>query len=53
MVVGELIQRLREERGYSQEYVAGELKVSRPTYAAIEQGVRDLMLKEAEVLASL
>ena len=38
------IKRLREENGFSQEYVAKELGMSRPTYVQIEIGERELTI---------
>jgi len=48
-----LIKKLREEKGLSQGEVAKVLGVSRPTYVAIEQGVRELTLSEAGELAKI
>src|SRR3989344_2078768 len=47
------IARLRKERGFSQEYMASALNVSRPTYIQIEKGQRDLTIPEARKLASI
>lgn len=47
------IQRLRKERGFTQEYLASELAISRPTYIQIERGDRDLTLTEAKRLAHI
>lgn len=44
---------LRDQHGFSQEYVADKLGVSRPTYMQIEKGERELTISEATKLASL
>jgi len=43
---------LREQKGFSQEQIAAELNVSRPTYMQIERGERELTISEAKKLAS-
>lgn len=53
MIKGGLIRSLREKNEISQEQMAEILKVSRPTYAAIEKGDKDLTLSQAEKLASV
>ncbi len=53
MIKGSTIRSLREEKGYSQEYMTKALKVSRPSYAAIEKGEKDLTLSQAERLAAI
>jgi transcriptional regulator with XRE-family HTH domain len=45
------LKKLRQEQGVSQEFLAGKIGVSRPTYAQIESGVRDMSVKEAQKLA--
>ncbi len=47
------IQRLRKKRGFTQEYLASELAISRPTYIQVERGERDLTLTEAKRLADI
>lgn len=47
------IRKMREARGYSQEHLAGELGVSRPTLVQIEKGERELTLSEAEKLSGV
>lgn len=47
------IQRLREERGFTQEFLASKLSISRPTYIQIERGERDLTVTEAQKLADV
>lgn len=48
-----LLKTLREEQKLSQEAVARELKMSRPTYISLEQGKRELSLAEAEKVARI
>ena len=47
------ILRLRKEYGFSQAYMAKQLKMSRPTYMQIEKGGRELTISEAKQLASI
>ncbi|MBL7156014.1 MAG: DUF4065 domain-containing protein [Candidatus Pacebacteria bacterium] len=47
------IKVLRKENSFSQDYIARELGMSRPTYAQIEQGERELTITEARKLASI
>ena len=47
------IRALRKKNNFSQKYMAKELEISRPTYAQIEQGERDLTITEAEKIASI
>ena len=47
------IKLLREENGFSQEYIARELGMSRPTYMQIERGARELTISEARKLSSI
>ena len=42
---------LREQKGFSQERLASELGISRPTYMEIEKGERELKISEATKLA--
>lgn len=44
---------LREESHFSQEQLADELGISRPTYMQIEKGGRELTISEAKKLASI
>lgn len=44
---------LREESRFSQEQLADELNISRPTYMQIEKGERELTISEAKKLASI
>ena len=45
--------RLRKSAGMSQEQVAQRLKISRPTYLAIEKGSRELKTSESQELARM
>jgi transcriptional regulator with XRE-family HTH domain len=47
------IKLLRNQHGFSQDRLANELKMTRPTYMAMENGTRDITCSEAEKLASL
>lgn len=47
------LRRMREDRGYSQQSLADELGISRPTYLQIEKGERELTVKEAQKLAAI
>ena len=49
----QFIQKQRKKHNFSQEYIASELGISRPTYLQIEQGERDLTLPEAQKLAAI
>ncbi|MBL7150290.1 MAG: DUF4065 domain-containing protein [Candidatus Pacebacteria bacterium] len=53
MLIFSFIKNLRKKQGYSQERLARELGVSRPTYMQIESGDRELTISEAQKLASL
>ncbi|MCD6232799.1 DUF4065 domain-containing protein [bacterium] len=47
------IKALRKQNGFSQEYIADKLKLSRPTYIQIEKGEREITISEAKKLASI
>jgi len=47
------IQQLRKKRDLTQEFLASELGVSRPTYVQIEQGERELTISEAKRLSAI
>ncbi|MFH1561265.1 MAG: type II toxin-antitoxin system antitoxin SocA domain-containing protein [Patescibacteria group bacterium] len=51
--LAEFVQRLRKKRGLTQEFLASELDISRPTYSQIELGERDLTITEAKKLADV
>lgn len=50
-MLGKYIQQQRAKRSMTQEYLASELGISRPTYVQIERGERDLTITEAKKLA--
>jgi DNA-binding XRE family transcriptional regulator len=52
-MLGKFILGQRKKFGLTQEYVASEISVSRPTYLQIEQGERDLTITEAKKLADI
>lgn len=52
-MLSKFIQQLRKKNNLTQEFLASELGISRPTYIQIEQGKRDLTITEAEKLASI
>ena len=47
------IEKARVAAGYTQAQVAEALKMSRPTYALIESGDKDITLSQMEVLAAM
>lgn len=49
--LSDFIKQLRKENNLTQEYLASEIGVSRPTYKQIENGKRELTISEAEKLA--
>ena len=53
IMLSKFIQQLRKKNNLTQEFLASELKISRPTYVQIEQGERDLTITEAEKLAKI
>ncbi len=52
-MLSKFIQQLRKKNNLTQEFLASEIGVSRPTYMQIEQGARDLTLTEAKKLAEI
>ncbi|OIO81190.1 MAG: hypothetical protein COZ98_05665 [Candidatus Omnitrophica bacterium CG_4_8_14_3_um_filter_43_15] len=46
IVIGERLKKAREALGYTQEKVAEKLNIGRPRYSDIENGKRDIPLKE-------
>jgi len=50
---GKFIQQQRIKRNMTQEYLASELGISRPTYLQIEHNARELTISEAKKLAAL
>ncbi len=53
MFTVELLKNLREKKGLSQEYMARELKMSRPSYVLVESGHKEPTLSQAKMLAEL
>ncbi|MFH1890023.1 MAG: helix-turn-helix transcriptional regulator, partial [Candidatus Kuenenbacteria bacterium] len=47
------LKKLRQKHNLSQEYIAKEIGVSRPTYSQIENGDRRMVVDEAQTLAKL
>lgn len=52
-MLSRFIRRLRKKHTLSQEAVAAELGISRPTYMQIERGERGIMVTEAKKLAEI
>jgi len=47
------IKGIRQERGFSQSFMAEKIGISRPSFVAIEKGTRDLTLGEFEKLSGV
>lgn len=52
-MLSRFIQQLRKKHNLTQEFLASELGISRPTYMQIEQGERDITITEAKKLAQI
>ncbi len=52
-MLSKFIQQLRKKHNLTQEFLASEIGISRPTYMQIEQGKRDLTIIEAQRLAKI
>ncbi len=52
-MLGKFILEQRKKLDLTQEFIASEISVSRPTYMQIEQGERDLTITEAKKLADI
>lgn len=52
-MLSKFIEKLRKKNNFTQEYLANELNMSRPTYIQLARGERDLTIPEAEKLAHL
>ncbi|MDO8527891.1 MAG: DUF4065 domain-containing protein [Deltaproteobacteria bacterium] len=52
-MLSKFIQEQRKKHNLTQEFLASELGISRPTYVQIEQGDRDLTITEAKKLADI
>lgn len=53
MRIGILLRELRNEKGYSQEYVANQLDISQPSYCNLENDKTKLSISKANILAKL
>lgn len=51
VIIGERLKRAREALGYTQELVSEKLGISRPRYSDLENGKRDVPLKELYIFA--
>ncbi len=51
--LAQTIKKLRLKNGFSQEFMADNLKMSRPTYMQIEKGDRELTISEAQTISSI
>lgn len=52
-MIGTFIQKIREKQGITQETMASRLKMSRPTYIAIEKNEKSLTIEEAKRIAEI
>jgi transcriptional regulator with XRE-family HTH domain len=52
-MLSNFIKQLREKNNFSQEYMASKIGISRPTYAQIELGKRDLTVIEAKIISDI
>ncbi|MDP2820768.1 MAG: DUF4065 domain-containing protein [bacterium] len=52
-MLSKLVQQLRKKNNLTQEFLASELGISRPTYIQIEQGKHDLTISQAKKLADI
>jgi len=52
-MLAKFIQQQRKKHNLTQEYLASELGISRPTYVQIERGERELTVSEAKKLAAI
>ena len=52
-MLSKFIQQQRAKQSMTQEYLASELGISRPTYMQIERGERELTISEAKKLAAI
>jgi len=52
-MIGKFILEQRKKLGLTQEFLASELSISRPTYVQIERGERDLTITEARKIADI
>ena len=52
-MIGTFIQKIREKQGITQETMATRLKMSRPTYIAIEKNEKSLTIEEAKRISEI
>lgn len=52
-MLGKFIQQERTKREMTQEYLASQLGISRPTFMQVERGERELTVSEAKTLAKI
>ena len=52
-MLAQFIYQLRQKNNLTQEFLASELGISRPTYVQIERGERDLTIRHALKLAGI
>lgn len=52
-MLSKFIQQLRKKNNLTQEFLASEIGISRPTYVQIERGERDLTITEAQKMAAI
>lgn len=52
-MVGERIKKVRENKGYSQEYLAEELKISQSSYSDLENNKTKLDIKRLQKIATI
>ena len=50
---GAYVKKLREAGGFSQDFIAQKLGISRPTYMQIEKGEREVTISEAKSFADI
>jgi len=48
-----VLKQLRKKQGFAQDYIAQQLKISRPTLSAIEQGKKEMTFSQASFFAYL
>lgn len=53
VLVGENIRRIRRQKDYSQEYVAGGMEISLSTYARMERGTAQISIKQLKKLSEI
>jgi len=53
MQLKDILRTLRQENGYTQQYLADYLQIKRPTYTRYEGGTNEPDLKTLEAIAKL